>query len=1058
MPRRPRPCAALLADGFRLPNSKLGQAAPPLQGRSPSLTVRSGRLSSPAPLRMRETGGGKEGGALPQFPPPAPPSASSDAPAACNSALDLLQSRSRRRLLQAAAAGVATGLFAEKGFPQLLRPPPASAADLLPAPARGMPYDLGLDKFNIAPGQKIVLPDPEVEKSPSDTRSYRALTLANGLRVLLASDPRADQSAAALDVHVGHFSDPPDLPGLAHFCEHMLFLGNAKYPGEGELDAYLGQHGGSSNAYTAEEDTCYFFSVNQDAFEGALDRFSQFFVSPLFTATATDRELNAIESEHSKNLQQDSWRVDQLQKLRANPKHPFSKFGTGNRYTLKERPQENGVDLREQLLEYYKNHYSANMMTLAVVGREPLDQLEEWVTKMFSGVPNNDVPPPERSWAGKVAPFTNGNEVLSVVPIKDDRSFTISWVLPFTSKEDRKMKLETKPDAIAGSLLGHEGKGSLLSYLKGLGLVTGLGASLSEQTSDFQVMSVGVELTPAGLEQSDTVIEAIFSYINMVNTERIPPYIIKEAQSLSDVSWQFRDNAEAGDIAPALASNMHDYSPRLYLSGPSRLRDIDPEAVRAFFAKLTPQNAFVTQVSQTFEGKAKKAEKWYKTKYASESQGAYLSKWRDVQRLVNLTYPAPNPFIPSDFSLKASATEDLNVYPEGPILIDEEPKWRVHHKQDRRYGKPKAYAYFNLKQPNSIFGTSTSPRTSALAKLFKASLGDALTEYTYDAAIAGLGCSLDFTPKAARLTFSGYNDKLPAFVDSIASAIVSHRPDDEEKLARYKDQLRRELSTFYRQQPYQHAAFFTQLYTQTPAFLPDAVLKEIDAVTLEDIRQFASTLWDKCFGEVLVQGNVLEEEARGMVSALERSLNFTELKKADQGRADIYLVPLSPKSIGNVIRIKEPNEADRNSAVMVQVQHADQTLKQQMAMEVLASIVEQPFYSDLRTNQQLGYIVSSGIKLQNDVRSLVFTVQSNFADATYLTDKVFAFIKDFEKTLKGMSDKEVEGYIGGLVEIKSQKITRLSDETIRNWDEIVEGKYQVDGKKVCRVNYSVPPA
>ena len=194
-----------------------------------------------------------------------------------------------------------------------------------------------------------------------------------------------------------------------------------------------------------------------------------------------------------------------------------------------------------------------------------------------------------------------------------------------------------------------------------------------------------------------------------------------------------------------------------------------------------------------------------------------------------------------------------------------------------------------------------------------------------------------------------------------------------------------------------------------------------------------------------------------MVSALERSLNFTELKKADQGRADIYLVPLSPKSIGNVIRIKEPNEADRNSAVMVQVQHADQTLKQQMAMEVLASIVEQPFYSDLRTNQQLGYIVSSGIKLQNDVRSLVFTVQSNFADATYLTDKVFAFIKDFEKTLKGMSDKEVEGYIGGLVEIKSQKITRLSDETIRNWDEIVEGKYQVDGKKVCRVNYSVPP-
>ena len=203
-------------------------------------------------------------------------------------------------------------------------------------------------------------------------------------------------------------------------------------------------------------------------------------------------------------------------------------------------------------------------------------------------------------------------------------------------------------------------------------------------------------------------------------------------------------------------------------------------------------------------------------------------------------------------------------------------------------------------------------------------------------------------------------------------------------------------------------------------------------------------LWDKCSGEVLVQGNILEDEARGLVGSVERALNFTELKKADQGRTNIYSIPLSPKSIGNVIRIKEPNEGDRNSAVIVQVQNVDQTLKQQMAMEVLASIVEQPFYSDLRTNQQLGYIVSSGVKLQNDVRSLVLTVQSDFADAVYLTDKIFVFLKDFASVLDQMSEKEIKGYIGGLADIKRQKITRLSDETSRNWDEIVEGKYQYD--------------
>ena len=59
----------------------------------------------------------------------------------------------------------------------------------------------------------------------------------------------------------------------------------------------------------------------------ALDRFSQFFISPLFNAFSSRRELNAIESEHSKNIQQDSWRIDQVLKLRANPQHPASKFG-----------------------------------------------------------------------------------------------------------------------------------------------------------------------------------------------------------------------------------------------------------------------------------------------------------------------------------------------------------------------------------------------------------------------------------------------------------------------------------------------------------------------------------------------------------------------------------------------------------------------------------------------------------------------------------------------------------------------------------------------------------
>lgn len=46
-------------------------------------------------------------------------------------------------------------------------------------------------------------------------------------------------AAAALCVNVGSFSDPDDLPGLAHFLEHMVFMGSNKYPEENAFDEFL---------------------------------------------------------------------------------------------------------------------------------------------------------------------------------------------------------------------------------------------------------------------------------------------------------------------------------------------------------------------------------------------------------------------------------------------------------------------------------------------------------------------------------------------------------------------------------------------------------------------------------------------------------------------------------------------------------------------------------------------------------------------------------------------------------------------------------------------------
>ena len=87
----------------------------------------------------------------------------------------------------------------------------------------------------------------------------------------------------------------------------MLFLGTEKYPDVDEYSTYLKTNGGIQMHTLMEIFTNYQFQVLPDAFSGALDRFSQFFISPLFTEKYTEREVNAVNSEYQKNIMNDGW-------------------------------------------------------------------------------------------------------------------------------------------------------------------------------------------------------------------------------------------------------------------------------------------------------------------------------------------------------------------------------------------------------------------------------------------------------------------------------------------------------------------------------------------------------------------------------------------------------------------------------------------------------------------------------------------------------------------------------------------------------------------------------
>ncbi|CAB9502983.1 degrading enzyme-like 1, peroxisomal [Seminavis robusta] len=940
-------------------------------------------------------------------------------------------------------------------------------------------------------------------RPPKDDREYFTYTLDNGLRVLLCSDPSSNEAAAAMDVHVGACSDPVDIPGMAHFTEHMSFLGSKPYPKEDGFSSFLSANGGSSNAYTDSEDTVYYFSMEAEAdgrLSEGLDIFGSLFTSPLFTESATGRELNAIESENAKNLQTDSFRAYQLTKSRANSDHPFSKFFTGNKKTLLDDTKAKGINLRKELINFYNRYYSANQMSLAIVAPQPINKLKDMVKKSFSGIPNKDVGKPEEEWRG-IPPY-NGNSVVpslqsvvEVVPVQDIRQLALSWPVLYQSEDDRRDALLEKQANYVAHLIGHEGPGSLLSYLKRKQWANALSSATETELADYETFEVVVGLTTSGLANVEKVVEAIFSYINMLRESPIPDYVFQEVLQTNELEWRFMSKGSAGGYVQSLAPAMQKYPPSLVVAGPRRIALAEPEgklldtsnprtafssraqlqatkeSVKKYVSNLSLDNVMMTVMSKSFEGKTDKTEKWYGTEYSARPIPIEtLMKWQNCPspKSFKIDYPRPNVFIPSETGLRvkippkekpASKDFETRITPIPPpgVIRDDGPdgRWTVNFKADDRFGQPKAFVVFEL-LTSEVSGTAYK---STLSTFYDACVFDRLGEYAYDAGLAGLTYDVKVLPRGVRLTFGGYNDKLQKFAayvsQKISKDVKSILPKTEAEFDRYKDQIKRALSAFDVKQPYAHASYYANLNIQPLRFqYTNQQLREAtEKATLQDLVSYATTVWSSGKGQALVQGNLNEQEAQELVRQLDKTLGF---KSIPQIEVPDQLKPLplptpakftdgKPSSLRRTrLVVAEPNPVNANAASYVMVQNLGESAKDHVIIELISSIVEQPFYDELRTRQQLGYIVSSGVRALGRTRTFAFIVQSSVAPVEKLTTETLKYMDGIRDRLDKLPKVELGTYVKGLIDRKLEPDKTLASEVMRNWAEIASDRLEFD--------------
>eukprot|EP00644_Phytophthora_capsici_P009578 jgi/Phyca11/533442/estExt2_fgenesh1_pg.C_PHYCAscaffold_130175 len=886
--------------------------------------------------------------------------------------------------------------------------------------------------------QRVVQTADGIDVSSLDERQFKYLTLPNALHVLVVSDPNTETASAAMDVRVGFHSDPEELPGLAHFCEHMLFLGTEKYPDENSYSVFLNARGGSSNAFTSGRDTNFYFDVGAAHLHEALDRFAQFFIAPLFTASATEREMNAVDSESTNYLQDDSWRINQLERGLGNHKHPYHKFGVGNKETLSTTPMEQGIDVRDALLKFYKEFYSASIMKLVVYGKEDVETLSRWVLEYFAEIPNSGR---ESPLFGEEPPYTVDQLArrLEVVPVMDWKVVQVSWVLPPL----RGKGYSQQHASVLSHLIGHEGQGSLLSYLKKKKWANSVYAGIVEDYDEFSLFVVSFDATEDGIEHADDVLKAMFQYINLMLSSPWEKWMFDELEIMSKTHYMFQSKSPPADFTSVVAANMQTFPTRDIVSEGVLYFPFEWEQALALLRLMTPEQVRVLIACQSLEERATTEEKWYGTKYHEMPLSSkFLKEMTSLGNNITLRLPHPNAFVVTDLSLVDETK--VNTQREHPQVIRDDEYCRVWYKPDVKFKKPRTFAVATFHSPE----VNPTPYHYALSALFVACLKDELNEYSYDALLAGMNYKLRLNGSNIYLSTGGYSSKLPILVQRILEVMGSFENHiGDEAFERVKHAKCRSFENMRLEEAHRHAVQQESNLLHERSWSVDDIVTAIRACSFRDVIAHSKRLFRQVFCDILLYGNLTSSEAKDLAGVIvdqvraPRALSMPSSKKYWIGRQ----VKLSC-GVHYIYKCVHPNPDNANCAVNCIYQIGVENPMDRAKLALLSQIVDEPLFDQLRTKEQLGYTVYSTPSRGNGVQSFKIVVQSNVAPPEFIEQRIDTFWREFRESIVRMSSDQLQKHIQAVVKGYIEKPKNQEEEVQALLVEIANHQYEFDRK------------
>lgn len=861
---------------------------------------------------------------------------------------------------------------------------------------------------------------PALQKSPNDDREYRAIELPNRLQVVLVSDPTIEVAAVSMAVGVGSFQDPDSQLGLAHYLEHMLFLGTEKYPEPNSFQKFVDENAGVWNAYTASDHTNYFFRLNAEKLDESLDYFSDYFKKPTFDPQYSDKERNAVNSEWSMGRSQDNRIMYFLSGQTANPQHPVSRLSVGNLETLSDKPDS---VLQDELLAFYDRYYSANIMKLTMVGKQSLDELQAMAVKHFSSIPNKNVKRPQV----KIPALTETEEgkIIHYKSQMDIKRLMVEFPIPDNSSEWR-----VKPNTYINNLITSEEPGTLGEQLRFAGLVNSVYGFVAEDYYGADGMiRVIADLTDDGLKNRDQIIAAILGYLELIKEDGIKERYYQEFKAILEKDFANMAKPDPMSQAVGLSGLQLDLPVKNLLDADYIYEKFDRRAIEKVLRQIEPQRARIWYISQGEETDTDIP--FHKGSYSiRDITPAELNRWALLGSTMQFELPPENPLFSSGHNPVVDSKHSK------PFQVVSQPgaeAWLTHA---QHYKEDKGLIELSL----NVNFAAENARASVLSSLLGQVYQLQNLSLTDRAERAGISIGLSFSASGSPvISTQGYAEKQPQLmnelVDHLADMKISER-DFGQVVERY----RQSLINIKKTPPYQQLFTHYERLIRENGFSLDQLETALKDIKHQDLVDWQQRYFENNLIRVYAFGNFTDaqvQEITGYAAEKFKSRNQPEQR---------YLLPYITPTSTTRLSVEETTE-QTDSAILTGFIGTQPSLKQQAALRLLNSVLSNEFFTQLRTNEQLGYVVNSSASSFRDYPVFLFYVQSTNTALPGVNERINKFRTDFKTRLDAMTPESLEQIRRSEINLLLQKPTDFYSEAREHMADYQLARFTFDRKE-----------